>query len=344
MSRTRCVLARSSARRTLSDLDVSLCVMSRTTPPRPADIAAVFPELAPLARTAVRLHPRPGAPTAADSSAGGPLLWPVAEPWPTCPEHTGPWLLGYTPDDLQKRRRLLTEGWARPQVPGTDFLNPDERAFVNGLGFTGARRPVDGPVPLLPVLQLYAHDLPSLPCPPGTALLQVLWCSFEHGRDCMPGVQLRWRSAGTVGPVSDAPAPPVVSEDGALPQPCLLHPEPVLEYPAPHELEEDPQTDPFLGGRPPSRLPVRPRSRPRLEARRMGQLELLRPLAHALRRLRQHNAPLPDTGQLRMGRRHRQLVPPGRTAPGRTTAVPELPRTHNDLLRPRLHDAGLPVP
>ncbi|GAA2417965.1 hypothetical protein GCM10010420_55450 [Streptomyces glaucosporus] len=70
--------------------------MPRTTPPRPVDIAAVFPELAPLARTAVRLHPRPGAPTAADNSVGGPLLWPADEPWPTCPEHAGPWLAGRT--------------------------------------------------------------------------------------------------------------------------------------------------------------------------------------------------------------------------------------------------------
>ncbi|MFE9628012.1 hypothetical protein [Streptomyces sp. NPDC006527] len=213
--------------------------MSRTTPPRPVEIAALFPELAPLARPAVRLHPRPGAPTADDSSVGGPLLWPEDEPWPTCPEHTGPWLVGYTIEDLRKRRRVLTEGWARPRVPGTDFLTPDERAFVDGLGYTGARLPVDGPVALLPVLQVYARDVPSLPRPPGTDLLQVLWCSFEHGEDCMPGVQLRWRSAETVGAVSKAPPPVVVSEDEALPEPCLLHPETVVEYPAPHELGED---------------------------------------------------------------------------------------------------------
>lgn len=58
--------------------------MIRTTPPRPLNIEAVFPELAPLARTAVRLHPRVGEPTAHHSSVGGPLLWPADEPWPTC--------------------------------------------------------------------------------------------------------------------------------------------------------------------------------------------------------------------------------------------------------------------
>ncbi|MET9481731.1 hypothetical protein [Streptomyces sp. NPDC006638] len=46
----------------------------RSTPPRPVDIEAHFPELAPLARTAVRLHPRAGAPATTDSSIGGPLL------------------------------------------------------------------------------------------------------------------------------------------------------------------------------------------------------------------------------------------------------------------------------
>ncbi|MGC4987324.1 hypothetical protein ACLQ18_43275, partial [Streptomyces sp. DT193] len=43
-----------------------------TTPPRPFDITALFPQLAPLARTTTRLHPRPGSPTVHDSSVGGP--------------------------------------------------------------------------------------------------------------------------------------------------------------------------------------------------------------------------------------------------------------------------------
>lgn len=65
--------------------------MSRTTPPRPLDVTAVFPQLAPLARTATRLHPRPGSATPHDSSVGGPLLWPADEPWPHCDEwHGGP--------------------------------------------------------------------------------------------------------------------------------------------------------------------------------------------------------------------------------------------------------------
>ncbi|MGA4863657.1 hypothetical protein ACPB9J_13515 [Streptomyces lavendulocolor] len=51
-----------------------------TTPPRPFDISVLFPQLAPLARTATRLHPRPGSPTVHDSTVGGPLLWPADEP------------------------------------------------------------------------------------------------------------------------------------------------------------------------------------------------------------------------------------------------------------------------
>lgn len=64
--------------------DDRIDAMTRSTPPRPIDIAAVFPDMVPLARSAVRLHPRHGTPTVRDSSVGGPLLWPADEPWPLC--------------------------------------------------------------------------------------------------------------------------------------------------------------------------------------------------------------------------------------------------------------------
>lgn len=60
--------------------------MSRHTPARPVDVESLFPELLPYRRESVRLHPRPGSPARADSSVGGPLLWPAAEPWPVCEE------------------------------------------------------------------------------------------------------------------------------------------------------------------------------------------------------------------------------------------------------------------
>ncbi|GAA3884561.1 hypothetical protein GCM10022243_56690 [Saccharothrix violaceirubra] len=58
--------------------------MGFTTPDKPVDVAALFPELAGLTRTAVRLYPRRGETTAQESSLGGPLLWPANEPWPVC--------------------------------------------------------------------------------------------------------------------------------------------------------------------------------------------------------------------------------------------------------------------
>ncbi|WP_405852065.1 MULTISPECIES: hypothetical protein [unclassified Streptomyces] len=93
--------------------------MHRTTPPRPVDITQEFPELGPPARTAVRLHPRPGEPAVGDSSVGGPLLWPRDEPWPTCPEHAGPWYLGFTPDEVREGRRVRpVEDEAACAAPG----------------------------------------------------------------------------------------------------------------------------------------------------------------------------------------------------------------------------------
>ncbi|MFB6843739.1 hypothetical protein ACFCXS_02500 [Streptomyces sp. NPDC056373] len=213
--------------------------MPRTTPPRPLDITALYPELAPLARTAVRLHPRAGAPTAADSSIGGPLLWPAGEPWPGCPEHTGPWHHGLDPVGVRLRRRILAEAWARPRAEGEELLTDEERVVV-GRATEKTRVPQDGPVPLVPVAQLYAADVPGLPCPGGADLLQVLWCPFDHDPDCLPYTELRWRTAADVrNPLTAAPQPSVIGNAGYLPEPCVLHPEPVTEYPAPHELPEE---------------------------------------------------------------------------------------------------------
>jgi hypothetical protein len=51
-----------------------------------ADVAALFPQLADLARRTTRLHPRRSAdlPRRA-SKLGGEILWPATEPWPICP-------------------------------------------------------------------------------------------------------------------------------------------------------------------------------------------------------------------------------------------------------------------
>ncbi|WP_327151316.1 hypothetical protein [Nocardia sp. NBC_01329] len=151
----------------------------RTTPPRPIDIAAVVPGLVPLARPAMRLHPRPGSPSPHDSSVGGPLLWPADYPWPYCDKwHEGP-------------------AW-----------------------------------PLVPVAQLYARDV-ALLRPPGRAdLLQVLWCpSEQHPPHYRPPTELFWRTAAEVTDILTAPPTPPVSDYGYVPEPCVLAPEQITEYP-----------------------------------------------------------------------------------------------------------------
>ncbi|MFC5927942.1 hypothetical protein [Micromonospora vulcania] len=93
--------------------------MVRTTPPRPLDITALFPELREHSLTATRLHPRPGAPTVTDSSVGGPLLWPADEVWPVCDDAGAhePWNLT-TPAALHRRREILATTEAREPLPG----------------------------------------------------------------------------------------------------------------------------------------------------------------------------------------------------------------------------------
>jgi hypothetical protein len=152
------------------------------------DIEAVFPEMASLARTAVRLHPRPGEPTVRDSSIGGPLLWPADEPWPTC--------------------------------MSDDQMHAECDAV------------------LIPVAQLYARDVPGLPAPDGTDLLQVLWCPRE-GWDCLPQTRLVWRDSGAVGEhLAEMPHVDAEAQEAYLPESCIVHPEAVIEYPAALELDK----------------------------------------------------------------------------------------------------------
>jgi len=190
----------------------------RTTPPRPIDVTALFPELAPLARTAVRLHPRRGQPTGSDSSIGGPLLWPAAEPWPTCSGHDEPWNMPAAPADVRRERR----GESRPVYPRPAVHRSDPGA----------------PDPMVPLAQLYARDVPDLPRPAGTDLLQVLWCTFIHDdTDYLPRVAVRWRAAADVtDPLVRQPEPEVIGDPDLLPEPCVVHPEVVTDYPQLSEL------------------------------------------------------------------------------------------------------------
>lgn len=162
--------------------------MTRNTHPRTVDVEALFPQLGPLARPAIRLHPRRGTPTTAQSSIGGPLLWPTDEPWPTC---------------------ASTSHAGEPS--------------------------------LVPVLQLYARDIPALPHPEGADLLQILWCPLDEN-DALGKPLLLWRDAAAVGTRPD-PAPPSLPETvgSYVLRPCVLDPEAVTDYPyedAPEDLLE----------------------------------------------------------------------------------------------------------
>lgn len=216
--------------------------MTRTTPPRPVDVAAVFPQLALLARTAIRLHPYPGSPSPHDSSIGGPLLWPAAEPWPYCdgphePDGVNP---ATSLEDVRLDRRIRVAALRRPhRDPYYPEYTPEELAIENRIR-VGCPWPV-GPLAMLPVAQLYLRDIPVLR-PPGPAdVLQVLWCPFEHPSYHQPETALFWRSAAAVTDIlTTPPEPTAVQNSGSgVPEPCLLDPEQVTEYPNHMELSED---------------------------------------------------------------------------------------------------------
>ncbi|MFF4575366.1 hypothetical protein [Streptomyces sp. NPDC001410] len=206
--------------------------MPRTTPPRPVDVEAAFPELVTMRRTATRLHPQRGVPTAHNSSVGGPLLWPRAEPWPVCTiphKRTS----GYRYTEVTRKREILDRAWRRDPRSGPNAEEREELA-----GFKRARHPPhladSAPIPLLAVAQLYRRDVPDLPWPGEDDLLQVFWCGFERHGDTRhePYVHLRWRRAGDVGtPLAEQPAPEVVGREELVPNPCVLHPEEIVEHP-----------------------------------------------------------------------------------------------------------------
>ncbi|MFG3150544.1 hypothetical protein ACGF7W_00665 [Streptomyces sp. NPDC048219] len=205
--------------------------MTRTTPPRPVDIEALFPELAGYRGTTTRLHPRAGSPDATDSSVGGPLLWPVDEDWPVCVEPHGR-DRGRRLADIRREREV----WAAAQERGTG-LTDAERGLLDELKRKHRVPDVSetAPVPMIGLAQLYRRDVPDLrPGPDGCDLLQVFWCPFDaHGATGYgPYLHLRWRRSAEVGEVLAAPPlPEVVGYAGYVPEPCVLHPEQVVTYP-----------------------------------------------------------------------------------------------------------------
>ncbi|MFE7948309.1 hypothetical protein [Streptomyces sp. NPDC057426] len=216
--------------------------MRPTTPYRPLDITIPFPELRACARTATLLHPRRGTPTAADSSVGGPLLWPADEAWPVCGEAYGR-ARGVRPERARRYERIVEAAWARPRPADADHVpyTDAERAELDEMTCSGYQpdRHDGSPLPLLALAQFHVRDVPDLAvfAPPGTDLLQVLWCPFRGHDDASPddygpSTRLLWRRAADVREVlTDQPEPPVVERKEFLPNPCVLFPEQVVEYP-----------------------------------------------------------------------------------------------------------------
>jgi hypothetical protein len=212
-----------------------------TTPYRPLDITVPFPELTAYARTATLLHPRAGTPTAADSSVGGPLLWPADAAWPMCAEHGR--VPGVRPERARRYERIVEAAWARPRPVGADGppYTDAERAELDEMSWSGHQpdRHDGSPLPLLALAQLHVRDVPDLAvfAPPGTDLLQVLWCPFRGHEDASfgdygPSTRLYWRrAADVIEPLSEQPQPAIVERKEYLPNPCVLFPEQVVEYP-----------------------------------------------------------------------------------------------------------------
>ncbi|WP_137989984.1 DUF1963 domain-containing protein [Streptomyces vilmorinianum] len=170
--------------------------MKPTTPYRPLDITIPFPELKAYARTATLLHPRPGTPTAADSSVGGPLLWPADETWPVCAEH------GRVPGVRPDRH----DGSALPLLALAQF-------YVRDVPDLGPFAPPGAD--LLQVLwcPFTGHDDASF-------------------NDYGPSTRLHWRRAADVTEqLSVQPGPAVVEREEYLPNPCVLFPEQVVDHP-----------------------------------------------------------------------------------------------------------------
>jgi hypothetical protein len=203
----------------------------RTTPPRPVDIASLFPGLTAHARSATRLHPRPGTPAAGQSSIGGPLLWPADEPWPHCDDPHDDVRDPVTPAAVRRERAILDAAWRRTPRGEELRITDAERAELDELEEVDEPELDGRPVAMVPVAQLYRRDTPGFIGPDTADLLQVLWCPLDHDDlEYCPRVLVRWRRAADVTTTVDTPPDPVAVGDGYLPEPCVVHPERVVEY------------------------------------------------------------------------------------------------------------------
>ncbi|MFD7069989.1 hypothetical protein ACFV97_22485 [Streptomyces sp. NPDC059913] len=90
------------------------------------------------------------------------------------------------------------------------------------------------PVAMVPVVQLYARDVPGIPFPPGTDVLQVTWCPLIHDDEAgtvLPKVYWRSEQAVVAGRVLSDPPMPYEYDEEFVPRPCTVTPTRVVEYP-----------------------------------------------------------------------------------------------------------------
>ncbi|MER5904868.1 hypothetical protein ABT150_33035 [Streptomyces mirabilis] len=90
------------------------------------------------------------------------------------------------------------------------------------------------PVAMVPVVQLYARDVPGLVFPAGTDLLQILWCPLVHkDGQYAANPRLHWRNAAltAAGATVEEPPRPHTADEDYLPRPCTVSPTPDVEYP-----------------------------------------------------------------------------------------------------------------
>jgi|GEM_PF-1069869 len=208
--------------------------MSFTTPPRPHDILGLFPDLAQYARPAVRLHPRQGEPEIDQSSIGGPLRWPADEAWPTCDREHDDWSTEPFDYILAVRRYRAEPAPSGLQVSQIRKAHQRRMRELELVHAVNDQPDEDAPTPLIPVAQLYYRDIPGLPWAGRFDLLQILWCPRNHPNadtPYNPVVELRWRATKTITGQFAAPARPAACAEEYVPNPCVVHPEVVTEYP-----------------------------------------------------------------------------------------------------------------
>jgi uncharacterized protein (TIGR02996 family) len=91
--------------------------------------------------------------------------------------------------------------------------------------------------PLVTALQLRKEDIPEVGFRRGTDLFQVLWCPHWHDYDeGYVAPQLFWRKRSNVTNQATSHPPSAGADEDYVPEPCVLTPERVIEYPSEEEL------------------------------------------------------------------------------------------------------------